>query len=332
MHRLRRVLHSIRWREALSNSSRMQIYRSAAKVNLTLDVLSRRRDGYHELQSVVHTVGLWDVLSFDFDYAPGFAFHCNRPELETPDNLCLKAARAWLDVAENYGVVVFPGVSITLHKNIPTGAGLGGGSGNAAATLLALNRHFREVVPERTMARIAAHLGADVPLFLRGGCALLEGIGERLTPLPALDGWLVIVQPPAGLSTPAVYAKWDTLTASSAVRTPARSAALVKAVKACDLMGVAKGLHNDLRHAAQTWNIGIGSLIEMLRDAGALGAEMTGSGSAVFGLFQDEPAARRAGRQVAAQLNDPGAAKAGHRIMVEPFCATGVGFMVEDDT
>jgi 4-diphosphocytidyl-2-C-methyl-D-erythritol kinase len=120
----------------------MILCRSAAKVNLTLDVLARRADGYHELRSIVHTVGWWDVLGYEFGIGPGLSLRCNDSRLYGEDNLCLKAARAWLSASQAIRPVRFNGLRITLQKMIPAGAGLGGGSGNAAATLLALNRHF----------------------------------------------------------------------------------------------------------------------------------------------------------------------------------------------
>jgi 4-diphosphocytidyl-2-C-methyl-D-erythritol kinase len=198
----------------------MLICRSAAKVNLTLDVLSRRPDGYHELSSIVHTVGLWDTLCFQQTESGTFELRCNRPELETEDNLCLKAARLWLQATGEAGHVNWNGTRITLKKNIPSGAGLGGGSGNAAATLLALTRLYGAALDEPTLHRLASTLGADVPLFLRGGCVLMEGVGETLSHLPRINGWLSVVQPDQLLSTPRVYAEWDAFGLSSANMTP----------------------------------------------------------------------------------------------------------------
>ena len=151
-------------------------YRSPAKINLSLDVLSRRDDGYHELQSVTHCIGLFDTLGLDFSGSPGLSFRCSDPALGGDDNLCLQAARAWLQATQLLAGKrrYFPGIRLTLDKKIPIGAGLGGGSGNAAATLLALNDYFDAPLDEMQLHELGARLGADVPLFLRGGCTLLE--------------------------------------------------------------------------------------------------------------------------------------------------------------
>jgi 4-diphosphocytidyl-2-C-methyl-D-erythritol kinase len=171
----------------------MLFYRSPAKINLSLDVLSRRADGYHELQSVTHCIGLFDTLGLDLTGAPGLSFRCSSPALGGNDNLCLKAARAWLQATKTLEGQrrYFPGIRLTLDKKIPVGAGLGGGSSNATATLLALNDHFKTPLEDAQLHEIATGLGADVPLFLHGGCALMEGIGEKISDLPALSGWIV---------------------------------------------------------------------------------------------------------------------------------------------
>lgn len=324
----------------------MLICRSAAKVNLTLDVLRRRDDGYHELQSVAHTVGLWDTLRFEFadiTDISGLELRCNIQNLETDDNLCLKAARAWLDaVYDLYGWMLRPGTRITLHKTIPSGAGLGGGSGNAAATLLALNHLYRSLLPERTLQRIALSLGADVPFFLRGGCALMEGIGERLQPLPALRGWLLIVQPAVTLGTPQVYAAWDALPQADAPAPlapfSASASATMRGILEASVPGntasgaqgntfpavlLAKVLRNDLSFAAQVCGVAVTKIIEALKSCGAAGASMTGSGSAVFGIFDTEAAAR----QALQQLREPQGARCDVTYAaVAPFCESGIEF------
>jgi len=270
--------------------------RSSAKINLTLDILSRRADGYHELQSIAHTIGIWDELAFDFDVAPGFSLVCNRDDLTGDDNLCLKAVRAWSDTAKSHGVEL-SGVRISLTKNIPSGAGLGGGSGNAAATLLALNSRFDSLLDEVTLTNLAASLGADVPFFLRGGCALFEGIGERLTPLSPLDSWVLVVKPDVGLSTPAVFRQWDALNLTSRHRT----SALQSALQTGELKVIGEALGNDLRIAAQASGVDVESLISRLHRTGALGVEMTGSGSAVYALFAEQEEAARVAEQFKAQ-------------------------------
>jgi 4-diphosphocytidyl-2-C-methyl-D-erythritol kinase len=297
--------------------------RSAAKINLNLDLLACRPDGYHELQSVVHSIGLWDAITFEFDFGPGFSLRCNEPNLAGDDNLCLKAARAWLAATRAEGLRMrFNGLRITLQKNIPSGAGLGGGSGNAAATLLALNRHFDNALNDAALHTVAATLGADVPFFLHGGCALMEGIGERLTPLPAIEGWLVLIKPPLDLSTPQVYRQWDAMEVAPAPST----AAMREAVLTGDLSQVAAALHNDLSIAAQGLGLEVESLTQVLMEHGALGAKLTGSGSAVFGIFADEEIARAAAAQIDGQFNNS-IERSTYKVFTASFCSSAVEFM-----
>jgi len=297
--------------------------RSFAKVNLTLDILARRADGYHELQSIVHTVGLADTLRFEFGAGTGVSLLCNDVQLRGDDNLCLRAARAWQEAARG---VELGEVRITLEKQIPAGAGLGGGSGNAAATLRALNRHFGDCLAEAELSAVAATLGADVPFFLRGGCALMEGVGEKLTPLPQLSGWLVLAQPAQGLSTPAVYRRYDEIRPASQRATPV----MLKALRAGDLEAVARTLGNDLTAAAQSLGVDVAALAEALRCAGAPGAVMTGSGSCVFGLFATEASARAA-LAVLAELRARGDHQRFHRLFAVPLVGTGSTFSAADD-
>lgn len=299
--------------------------RSSAKVNLSLDVLSRREDGYHELQSIVHTVGLWDTISLEADTF--FSLSCNVPALESDDNLCMKAGRLWLEVAQDYAPRLH-GARIVLEKQIPFGAGLGGGSGNAAAILIGLNALYRVPMPDKVLRRLAARLGADVPFFLRGGCALMEGIGEKLTPMPAISGWLVLVQPSQPLATPQVYRRWDALNLPSAQGTPALQEALQSTLMrgAVNLASIGSRLQNDLRHAAQAEGVDVTTMMGILKREGALGAEMTGSGSAVFGLFKHQETARAvaAHMQWESAAQSQGQAQHEWRVWVAPFCPHGV--------
>ncbi len=173
-----------------------------AKVNLTLEVLGRRPDGYHEIVSVMQTVDLHDVV--ELTPADDLALECDRPELETPDNLALRAAAALRAEAG-----VRDGARVRLRKAIPVSAGLGGGSSDAAATLLGLNRLWGLGMSPGDLAPTAAALGSDVPFFLRGGTAMVQGRGERVRPLPGVNlEWLLIVAPAIQVpnKTAALYA------------------------------------------------------------------------------------------------------------------------------
>lgn len=318
---------------------------SAAKVNLTLDVLSRRRDGYHELQSVVHAVGLWDTLSFDFEanfnHPTAITIGCNRAELRSDNNLCLKAARAWLETAQSKGYTRPIFCHIELTKRIPFGAGLGGGSGNAAATLRAFNHQHRELFSESELLSIGAKVGADVPFFLMGGATLMEGIGDRLSYLPPVSGWLLLVQGTQILSTPAVYGAWDDMQEESQRATAqmleafentifrnmgltledvTRPALQKVEVASPHIKCIAQALGNDLERAACQLLPELHSMATFLKDQGAFGAQMTGSGSAVFGLFDDENRAREAARAVHAQHGHKDSPLYLPFIDVAPFC------------
>jgi 4-diphosphocytidyl-2-C-methyl-D-erythritol kinase len=297
----------------------MLFYRSPAKINLSLDVLSRRADGYHELQSVTHCIGLFDTLGLDLTGAPGLSFRCSNTALSGDDNLCLQAARAWLQATKTLEGQrrYFPGIRLTLDKKIPVGAGLGGGSSNAAATLLALNDHFKTPLENAQLHEIATELGADVPLFLRGGCALLEGIGEKISDLPALSGWVVLIHPPQHADTPTVYRRFDEIGELSPPSTPV----VAQAVREGNLEKVAAQLKNDLQNAAQSLGIETALPIRLLKKHDALGAQMTGSGAASFGLFANEEAARNAQENLRADEELPPA----YQVFSAPLLAGGIG-------
>ncbi|HVF85915.1 MAG TPA: 4-(cytidine 5'-diphospho)-2-C-methyl-D-erythritol kinase, partial [Abditibacteriaceae bacterium] len=235
------------------------------------------------------------------------SFHCDQSELQSDDNLCLKAARLWSQAAHRV-----LDCRISLQKTIPTGAGLGGGSGNAAATLVALNSRFDNILSDAQLHELATQLGADVPLFLHGGCALIEGIGERITPLRALEGWLVVLQPEQKLSTPQVFRAFDELNQKSANA----SIALLQSIEQkASLSRMAKLLQNDLTAAAEKCGVQMQRGLSQLQQSGAVGTSMTGSGSAVFGVFSDEETAHHA----LSQLQTRGWSFAS----VAPFCAFG---------
>jgi 4-diphosphocytidyl-2-C-methyl-D-erythritol kinase len=267
---------------------------SAAKVNLSLDILSRRPDGYHELASVVHTIGLWDEIEGVIQpKASGVTFECDVAELEGDDNLCVRAVQRFQAATRQEF-----GIAMRLKKRIPTGAGLGGGSGNAATVLRALNRAFNDALDEASLLELGASLGADVPLFLRGGAVLMEGIGERLSPLAALSGWLLVVKPKVSLSTPAVYRAWDEAELISHRTSEKLLRVWNTGNGAVSLETVASALGNDLERAAAILTPAPARCVEYLRQCGSLGALMSGSGSACFGLFADEAGARTAQAQL----------------------------------
>ncbi len=161
-----------------------------AKINLVLEVLGKRADGYHEIRSLVQTISLCDVISFEL--ADVISLECSEPSLQTSDNLVVQAAELLREVTGCQ-----KGVKIKLEKRIPWGAGLGGGSSDGAATLLALNRLWELKVSTLDLVELAARLGSDIPFFIHGGAALIEGRGEKVTPLAVpVPRWFVLLIPP----------------------------------------------------------------------------------------------------------------------------------------
>jgi 4-diphosphocytidyl-2-C-methyl-D-erythritol kinase len=265
-----------------------------AKINLTLEILGRRPDGYHELVSIMQAVSLHDTLTFAPGEAGELVLHGGSDEAPpTGDNLVLRAARA-LDEATGGG----HGARITLKKRIPVGAGLGGGSSDAATTLRALNDMWGTRLADDALAEVAATIGSDVPFFLTGGTALVEGRGEFTTPLaPPPQLWLVLAKPSASLSTPAVYAEYAR---GPAPRAPEDSA-LRRVISglgteldaATAREKLISGWCNDLEAAAIRLCPEIGDIRARMREAGAFGTMVCGSGSAVFAVAADENHAYR---------------------------------------
>ncbi|HQL01045.1 MAG TPA: 4-(cytidine 5'-diphospho)-2-C-methyl-D-erythritol kinase [Smithellaceae bacterium] len=254
-----------------------------AKINLSLRVLSRRPDGYHELASVMQQISICDEL--DFSLKPdGIGLACPGTDLPTDEkNLVYRAARALFDARGYRG-----GVAITLYKSIPSAAGLGGGSSDAAATLLALNELCALGLSKAELMKIGLTLGADVPFFLYAPCAFARGIGERLseiTPAPPRLN-LVLINPPYPLSTKTVYENLNlTLTKKkNSYRIPRFYA----------LGDVIRELHNDLEAVSVGMHPELSEFKRMLVAEGALGALMSGSGPTLFGIFPDEQAAKKA--------------------------------------
>lgn len=266
---------------------------SAAKVNLSLDLIGRRADGYHELRSVVHTVGWYDEIELQLTRDHRINVSCADAELCGEANLCARAVRVWNELSGD----TF-GARIHLVKNIPTGAGLGGGSGNAAAILKALQRASKLQISDGALGKMGARLGADVPLFIRGGALLMEGIGEKLTPLAPLQGWLLLVKPTVSLATPPMYRAWDESGLESENATPD----LLKALESGDLKQVAKKMGNDFERIVDELTLTPRICDGLLHAVAALGAQMSGSGSACFGLFESETAARGARAQLEIEL------------------------------
>ena len=262
------------------------IIRAYAKINWSLDTVGMREDGYHLLDMVMQSVSLHDTLSIE--PAGSLSLRVDGPMRAPagPDNLALRAAEA---LRQHAGIS--QGAAISLRKRIPSGAGLGGGSSDAAAVLRGLNSLWRLDYPLDTLCAIGLELGADIPYCLHGTLCRVEGIGESITPLSQGRIWhLVILQPCRGLSTRQVFTALGEAPALRRPDTPGVIAALqngafsqLPAVMGNTLQEISVPLRPQIRQA-----------VTALREHGARAAQMTGSGSAVFGVFSSAAAARTA--------------------------------------
>lgn len=280
------------------------VIKSFAKINLFLDVICKRRDGYHNIETVFQTVGLNDVLEMETASA-GVEINCDDPAVPTDESNL--ACKAFLSLKETLGYD--GGVRMRIGKNIPPRSGLGGGSSNAAATLVALNHLLRGGLSDGQLREIARGIGADVPFFISGGLAAAWQIGDKiepLTPLPA--SFIVLVVPrDVGVSTPAAYR----MVAAPDCEGPAperlsecggRLKGCVKALDSSSSLSmnndVGAVLHNSMEKPVFSAYPKIAELKALLLDAGAKGALMSGSGSAVFGLAESVEHAREIERAV----------------------------------
>lgn len=265
--------------------------RAYAKINIGLDVLRRREDGYHEVKMIMQTVDIYDELILEKTPQAGILLQTDDKELPTGgDNLICKAAELLLQEREIKG-----GVKITLTKRIPVAAGMAGGSSDAAAAMRGLNILFDLGYSMRDLQKLGVKLGADIPYCLVGGTMLSEGIGEILTPLPAPpDSFLVIAKPDINVSTAFVYGNLhaDTLTCHPDI--DGMAAALARG----DLRGVTDRLGNVLETVTAREYPVIEEIKRLLRAQGAGNALMSGSGPTVFGIFTEKEAAGRAAETV----------------------------------
>ncbi|MBQ9198473.1 MAG: 4-(cytidine 5'-diphospho)-2-C-methyl-D-erythritol kinase [Clostridia bacterium] len=262
------------------------IIRAYAKINWSLDTVGLREDGYHLLDMVMQSVSLHDTLTIE--PAAALSLHTEGPVRTPagPDNLALRAAEA---LRRHAGINA--GADIRLRKRIPSGAGLGGGSSDAAAVLRGLNTLWGLAYPLDTLCDIGLQLGADIPYCLHGTPCRVQGIGEIITPLPLSRVYhLVILQPCRGLSTRQVF---TALGEASALRRP-DTAGVIAALKAGALTALPTVMGNTLQEISLPLRPQIRQAITALREHGARAAQMTGSGSAVFGVFSSPNAARTA--------------------------------------
>lgn len=253
------------------------IVSAPAKLNLTLEVLSRRGDGYHNLRSVMVPVALYDEIEIGTD-ASGWSFESSDPALKT-DNLIERAVRA--------SGIAPARLRVALRKNIPIGAGLGGGSSDAAAVLLAIMDGKLGAAPQADYLAIARSLGSDVPFFLCGTAALVEGSGERVTALGALPDWgATIIYPPVPVATAGAYALLDSQERESRPRSTSVTLRCAEALQRGDFATVNALLQNDFEGVIADAHPEVAQALSLLRAWNGTPAILTGSGSCVFTLWE----------------------------------------------
>ena len=273
--------------------------RAYGKINLGLDVLRRRPDGYHELKMIMQTVDIYDDLTFQKRKESGIALRIEGADLSAgTDNLICRAAALLLQEKN-----IAEGVEITLKKRIPIAAGMAGGSADAAAALRGLNTLFALGCSTEELQKLGVKLGADIPYCLVGGTMLSEGIGEILTPLtPPPACHLVVAKPPIDVSTAFVYGH---LQADKLSYHPDIDG-MVQALTQGDLPGITDRMGNVLETVTEREYPVIGELKELMREMGAENALMSGSGPTVFGICKEKEQAS----QIAAAIEERGLAGA----------------------
>lgn len=263
------------------------LIKANAKINLALDVLGERPNGYHDVKMIMQSVDLFDELNIEKTGDSSIIITCENNELECNEsNLIYKAAKRIMEYVGSED-----GVRIELTKNIPIAAGMAGGSTDAAATLVGLNQLFNYGLSNEELRGIGVKLGADIPFCIEGGTYLSEGIGEILTPIePAPDCYLVIAKPDISVSTKFVY---DNLTLDEHTPHPDVDA-MLDAIKAGNLMDVCGNLGNILELVTVDAYPVIADIKRILLEEGAMNSLMSGSGPTVFGIFDSKDKAEKA--------------------------------------
>ena len=258
-----------------------------AKINLGLDVLGKREDGYHEVRMIMQTIRMYDQLDMRKSVEPGIHLTTNKKYIPVDDNnLVWRAAKLMMDTC---GII--EGVSIHLHKVIPVAAGMAGGSSDAAATLVGMNRLFHCGLSKEKLMELGVQIGADVPYCVLRGTALAEGIGEKLTVLPPRpDCWILIGKPGISVSTKYVYTTLDLNT--DTVHPDIDG--MKKALEDGNLYGITERMGNVLQDVTIPAYPEVERIKEQMKTLGAVNAMMSGSGPTVFGIFDNEEKAQEA--------------------------------------
>lgn len=256
-----------------------------AKINLGLDVLGKREDGYHEVRMIMQTIRMYDQLDMRKSVEPGIHLTTNKKYIPVDENnLVWRAAKLMMDTCG-----IMEGVSIHLHKVIPVAAGMAGGSSDAAATLVGMNRLFHCGLSKEKLMELGVQIGADVPYCVLRGTALAEGIGEKLTVLPPMpDCWILIGKPGISVSTKYVYTTLDLNT--DTVHPDIDG--MKKALEDGNLYGITERMGNVLQDVTIPAYPEVERIKEQMKTLGAVNAMMSGSGPTVFGIFDNEEKAQ----------------------------------------
>ncbi len=267
-----------------------------AKINLSLDVLNKREDGYHNLKMIMQTVQLHDTISIQ-EIPSGVEINCVAPYVpNNRTNIAYKAAEAMIDKYK-----LDAGVKIVIDKKIPVAAGLAGGSTDAAAVLKGINTLFKLGIDQNELMEIGKSIGADVPYCIMGGTALAEGIGEKLTPLTPFNNIpILLIKPKIGVSTAWVYKNLDL---DKVVVRP-NTEMLVSALEKRDIRLIAENMGNVLESVTLTKYPVIDKIKRTIVAKGAIGSMMSGSGPTVFGIFEDNEKARSAYNKLRYSMNE----------------------------
>lgn len=265
--------------------------KALGKINLGLDVLGRRPNGYHDVRMVMQTVYLYDQILLEKTDKEGISLETNLFYLPVNENnLAYRAAKMLIDE-----FAIKEGVHISLEKHIPVAAGMAGGSSNAAAVLYGMNRLFQLGLTAQELMDRGVQLGADVPYCIMRGTVLAEGIGEKLTPLPAMPKCHVLLaKPPISVSTQKVYEKLD---AQEVTKHPDIDGILL-GLQTGDLKKITSSMGNVLENVTITEYPQIERIKDVMKEEGALNAMMSGSGPTVFGIYDDKMLARRAAARI----------------------------------
>ena len=268
------------------------VLNAKAKINLYLDVTGKRADGYHLLETVMHTVSLCDTVTLTKTGRSGIEISCSDPLIPCNEkNIAYKCAAAFFDKTGISG----GGVGIDIIKRIPSQAGMGGGSADGAAVLTGLDRLFETGLSESELISIGAKIGADIPFCIKGGCGYCTGIGEIIEPLPAICGYVLIGKGQAGISTAEAFGKIDSFGSGIGITGIKKIFGNVSSLT--DIAPFCRNIFDDVTSLEEVTDIK-----KIMTENGAVCSAMTGGGSAVFGLFESENAAAKA-QEVLKQKN-----------------------------